>query len=129
MEDRTVRQLIEESHATALEKGWWGEDGQGDRPVLEQLMLMVTELAEAAEEVRNGHRVGDTYYNEARPVTTEDDDVLLKPEGFLSELADVFIRIGDTVGRYGLTDNFLTVLEEKLRYNRHRPYRHGDKTA
>lgn len=126
MEDKTIRQLIEESHQTALDHGWWTD---GDRPILEQLMLMVTELAEAAEEWRAGHKVGDTYYNSARPVTDADGDVLLKPEGFLAELADLYIRVGDTVGRYGLTDNFLLVLSEKLRYNKARPWRHGNKQA
>ena len=126
MTDRTIRELIVESHDTALEKGWWKD---GDRPILEQLCLMHSELSEACEEWRAGHKIGDTYYNSARPVTDEDGDVLLKPEGFLAELADLFIRVGDTVGKYGLTDNFLLVLEEKLRYNKHRPYRHGDKQA
>lgn len=126
MKDRSIRSLISESHATALDHGWWQD---GDRPILEQLMLMVTELAEAAEEVRSGHEVGHTYYNEERPVKTPEGETYLKPEGFLSELADVFIRIGDTVGKYGLTDDFLKVLDEKLRYNKHRPYRHGGKTA
>lgn len=126
MADRTVRELIQESHETAVDKGWWES---GDRPILEQLMLMVTELAEAAEEIRNGHDVGHTYYDQGRMVQTPAGTHLSKPEGFLSELADVFIRIGDTVGRYDLTDEFLTVLEEKLRYNKSRPYRHGGKQA
>lgn len=128
MPDRTVRQLVEESHDTAVEKGWW-EEGVGNRPLLEQLMLMVTELAEAAEEVRSGHQVGDTYYSSTRNVTDEAGVVLPKPEGFMAELADVYIRIGDTIGAYGLTDSFLLVLDEKLRYNKSRPYRHGGKTA
>lgn len=123
--DRTIHQLITESHATAVEKGWWKD---GDRPVLEQLMLMVTELAEAAEEIRNGHSVGDVYYNQARSVLIP-DGFLEKPEGFLAEIADIFIRAGDTIGRYGLTEQFLKVLEEKLEYNKYRPYRHGGKTA
>lgn len=126
MADRTVRELLEESHATAVDKGWWQD---GDRPILEQLMLMVTELAEAAEEVRNGHRTGDIYYNADRTVETPGGVPLPKPEGFLAELVDVYIRIGDTVANYGLTDNFLMVLEEKLRYNKLRPHRHGGKTA
>lgn len=123
---RTIRELIEESHETAVEKGWWKD---GDRPVLEQLMLMVTELAEATEELRNGHSVGDVYFNPDRPVTGRDGEALLKPEGFLAEMADLFIRAGDTIGRYGLTEQFLRVLEAKLEYNKFRPYRHGGKTA
>lgn len=127
--ERTIRALIEESHATAIDKGWWGPDGKDDRNLFEQLFLMHTELSEAGEELRNNHNPGDTYYDHHRAVKTPDGTYLSKPEGFLSELVDVFIRIGDTVGRYGLTDNFLLVLEEKLRYNKYRPYRHGGKTA
>jgi hypothetical protein len=124
--ERTIRQLIEESHTTAVDHGWWQD---GDRPILEQLMLMVTELAEAAEEIRSNHKVGEIYYDADRTVETPGGVPLPKPEGFLSELVDVYIRIGDTVGKYGLTDNFLLVLEEKLAYNKARPFRHGGKLA
>lgn len=123
---RTIRSVIEESHQTAVDHGWWES---GDRPILEQLMLMVTELAEATEEVRSGHGVGTVYYNHDRIVETPGGAPLAKPEGFLAELADVLIRMGDTIGQYGLTDTFLNVLEEKLTYNKYRPYRHGGKTA
>jgi hypothetical protein len=124
--DRTLREIILESHKTAVDHGWWES---GDRPILEQLMLMVTELAEAAEEVRSGHQVGFTYYNAERSVASPSGEVYLKPEGFLAELADVLIRMGDTIDQYGLTDKFIEVLQQKLKYNKYRPYRHGGKTA
>jgi hypothetical protein len=124
--DRTLREIILESHKTALDHGWWES---GDHPILEQLMLMVTELAEAAEEVRTGHQVGFIYYNADRTVETPGGVPLPKPEGFLAELADVLIRMGDTIDQYGLTDQFIAVLTEKLQYNKYRPYRHGGKTA
>lgn len=126
MSSRTLRSLIDQSHQTAVDKGWWES---GDRPILEQLMLMVTELAEATEELRDGRGVGEVYFNEERLVTSPDGEQFAKPEGFLAELADLFIRAGDTIGRYGLTDDFLEVLEAKLTYNKYRPYRHGGKTA
>lgn len=125
MKDRSVRSLINESHRTAVEKGWWEA---GDRPILEQLMLMVTELAEAAEVIRQGHGF-EEFYDPDRTVETPEGNALPKPEGFLAELADLFIRAGDTIGKYDLTEDFLNVLEEKLEYNKHRPYRHGGKTA
>lgn len=124
--DRTIRELIIEAHATAKEKGWWSDY---DRNVYEQIALMHSELSEALEELRDGHPMQSTRYNANRPVSDDEDCVYLKPEGFLSELADLYIRVADTIGRYGLTDNFLTVLEEKLRYNKHRPFRHGGKQA
>ena len=127
--ERTVCELIEESHQTALDHGWWGQDGTGDRPILEQLMLMVTELAEAAEEYRSGRGLGEVYYDTNRAVNTPEGVALFKPEGFLAELADVYIRIGDTIGRYGLTAQFEQVLADKLKYNKYRPFRHGGKQA
>lgn len=48
-----------------------------------------------------------------------------KPEGFLAEAADVLIRIGDLIGAMGLSDEFAHVLEEKHKYNKSRPYKHG----
>lgn len=124
--DITIRELIAQSHTTAVDKGWWES---GDRPVLEQLMLYVTEIAEAAEELRAGHTVGELYYDDTRLVTDQFGHQLPKPEGFLAEIADLFIRVGDTLGRYGLEDQFLTVLQNKMIYNKFRPYRHGGKTA
>lgn len=118
--------VIAESHNTAVEKGWWQD---GDRPILEQLMLMVTELAEAAEQIRDGRTVGTIWWNTERPVKNSAGKNLLKPEGFLAELADVLIRMSDTVGKYGLADEFLEVLVRKLEYNRYREHRHGGKTA
>ena len=123
---RTVKSLIKESHKTAVEKGWWENP---DRNLYEQLFLMHTELSEAGEELRSGHGVEYVYENADRPVSNYNGDTLLKPEGFLAEIADLFIRAGDTLGRYGLTSKFLDVLEAKLEYNKHREYRHGGKQA
>lgn len=122
MPDRTIKELIEESHATAKAHGWWSDY---DRNVYEQIALMHSELSEALEELREGHGIGNVHYDASRPVTEPDGTVLFKPEGFMVELADLYIRVADTLGRYGLADHFETVLTEKLRYNRSRPYKHN----
>lgn len=91
-------------------KGW--EFEEKDLP--EKLMLVVTELAEAMEEYRNGAL--DVYFS------PQD-----KPEGFYIECADAVIRIMHIFGKFGISMNEL--LEMKMAYNEKRPYRHGDKRA
>lgn len=51
----------------------------------------------------------------------------LKPEGVPAELADIFIRIGDTVTEYGI-DLAQEVLLKQA-YNSTRPHKHGGKRA
>lgn len=80
-----------------------------------KLMLIVSELAEAMEEIRKGIPVGLTYY------TTEGLEP--KPEGFPSELADVVIRALDLAYTEGI--DLEQVIKEKLVYNRSRKRLHG----
>ena len=47
----TLNELRDECHAIARSKGWY--DGDGDRNIGEQLMLVVTEVAEAMEDLRD----------------------------------------------------------------------------
>jgi len=112
MNDLTIKELTKQSHSTAVEKGWW----DNDRNFLEQLMLMVTELAEVAEEYREHGDLQRSYWGEAG-----------KPEGIASEFADVLIRVADTCGKYGIP--LEEALVTKLAYNKTRPYRHGGKLA
>lgn len=108
----TIAELCSEAHEIAVAKGWWKDK---DRPVMEQLMLFVTEIAEAAEEFRAGHALTEIYYRDG------------KPEGFPIELADLLIRVGDTCGRYGI--DLTEAIAIKMEYNATRPYRHGNKKA
>jgi NTP pyrophosphatase (non-canonical NTP hydrolase) len=116
-EDISILQLIEESYGTAKEKGWW-EDGESEahRSPGTMMMLMVTELAEAFEEIRNGRSLQEIWYREDG-----------KPEGVPAEFADVLIRIADYCGGHDIP--LLQALREKLAFNKTRPYRHGGKVA
>ena len=72
--------------------------------MLGKLMLVVTELAEAAEAVRHRDR-----------------------ENFEEEIADTFIRLLDICGTMGIDPE--EGIERKMNTNESRPYRHGKQTT
>lgn len=110
----SLNQLRDVIHNTAVDKGWWDGD---ERDLGTILMLCVSELAEALEEYRDGRRVREVYYR----------DGYNKPEGVPVELADTIIRILDFCGRKGI--DIEAVLEEKVKYNFGRAYKHGGKVV
>jgi hypothetical protein len=106
-----IKEIIHTVATTAREKGWW----EKDRSLAEVIALTHSELSEALEHYRNGHRI-DRVWREGD-----------KPDGVLVELADVLIRIFDYVGNRNLSDEFVDALHAKIAYNTTRPYRHGNK--
>lgn len=82
---------------------------------VDRLMLTVSELSEALEELRDGHAVNEVYFRPDKPT---------KPEGFPVELADALIRILDLAETSGIRD-FDRIVAQKLNYNLTRGYRHG----
>jgi len=89
-------------------------DWQGNK-----LMLIVSEVAEAQDELRKGNSAYHTYYPGNR------EDLPWKPEGVPSELADVVIRVLDFCYTEGI--DLEAIIEEKLAYNATREYKHGKK--
>lgn len=122
-----VSELSHAVHQCAVEHGWWES---GDRNMGESIMLMVTELAEAFESVRNSepalwYKPHDGDGNSAGPL--DQHGTPMKPEGIASEFADTIIRILDICQFYEIP--VARALIEKHNYNLTRPYRHGGKTA
>ncbi len=111
--ERSIREWQKTVHALAIEKGWYDGRSAAPREILANLMLVVSELSEACEEVRAG-RVQETRI--------EADG---KPAGFAIELADAIIRILDTAQWLGV--DLQPALEIKHAYNKTRPYKHGKK--
>ena len=93
----TLNEYSQEAHKNAVEKGFY----QRDRDVPELLMLVITEIAEAVEEDRKIDR---------------DDN-------FWEEIADVFIRLFDLCGFYGV--DIEPYIHDKMEKNKLRPPKHN----
>ena len=74
--------------------------------------LIGCEVSEAIEELRAGHTPNETYEGTGG-----------KPEGYPTELADIIIRTLDLA--YMLNIDIHTAVQDKLRFNAGRPYKHG----
>lgn len=110
----------------------WGAARGHGVPVMSKLMLITTEVAEAAEVFRDAKTFGSIQatYQEAGGRMHLYDDASThppKPEGFGSELADIIIRVFDLAEELGI-DLGAEVLR-KMRYNATREYRRGGKAA
>jgi hypothetical protein len=116
----TLNELRDEAHKTATEKGW---HDSALRSALEIHMLIVSEIAEATEEIRSNHKHGHMYF-----VGQPDPNAHTfhkKPEGEAVELADAVIRIADYFGSKGW--DLEGIIKAKMDYNKNRSYRHGGK--
>lgn len=103
--------LAEKCHKDAKELGWYEKEFK--KSDVESLMMVVTELTEAVEEIRKGYQA-DTFYR-------KNDQG--KPEGFSVELADAVIRLLDLANYHGIA--LEPIILEKLEYNKTRGKRHG----
>ena len=128
-----IRDLQKECWRVAKEVGW--HDQGKDKTPLEYHMLMVSEVVEASEEVRKGM---PPIYKNYKMDSYTDEEIILpsnvefneffesnKPEGEAIELADVVIRIADYFEHRGWS--LEDALKLKMKYNRSREYRHGNK--
>lgn len=110
----TVNEWGQRAYQNSRDHGFY--DDNGERNFGEVIALMHSELSEALEEYRDGRNVASNYYK-------RDEAGLDKPEGVAVELVDCVIRILDTLTAHGVDIEF--VIEQKMRYNEKRPYKHG----
>lgn len=99
-----LKTLQKQSHAIATSKGFWGKNGKKNRNKAELLMLIVTEVAEACEALRQKDK---------------------SKNNISEEMADIAIRVMD------FCDAFNIDLEKeiiaKLKVNKTRPILHNKK--
>ena len=133
-----IRDLQESIHEWAVRKEWRGPKAV-ERPLVADLMLFVSEIAEALEELRksdNPHAYYETYTVEfngvkfknlsreqAQALDYNPDLMTGKPEGIGPEFADLAIRLLETCEEYGIDLAF--EIERKMAYNEGREIRHG----
>lgn len=110
----TIREWQTESGQVAREKGF-----KADVDIHRSLLLIVGELTEAQNELRNG-REPQTLY-----LTRDEVGGPSKPEGFPIELADVALRLLNLADDLGI--DLQQAMELKHNYNKTRPAMHGGK--
>ena len=106
-----ISEMAQDAYRIARHHGFWL--GNQDN-LYAKIALAHTELSEAVECLRDQHHgVDEVWYRE------EDG----KPEGFVMELADAVIRIGDMAERAGV--DLERGINEKMAFNRGRPFKHA----
>ncbi len=156
LEDRqgfkSLMQMGAEVALNNIEKEWRPDP---DRTLLEEMMLIVTETAEAVEEWRvrgmtevlqfelklGEHGTQSVFWEAGRPeprvdvgnasmsvsLWAQQMKIVPKPIGVASEAADIFIRLLDFCDAWGI--DLENEYEKKMAYNRTRAVRHGGKKA
>lgn len=139
------RDVQRRCYETAKQHGWWEKydcpeaDMFKEEIMSSKLMLMVSELSETLEEIRNGAPPALVYFSgkgegssfsgnfaEVQKLMIESKNAgRPKPEGIPIELADAVIRIFDLAERHKV--DLADAIRLKMEYNEGREYKHGGK--
>lgn len=115
-----LNDLARRAHETSVAKGFWSME----RVPGEILMLIVTEAAEAMEDVRDARPLDQLFWKSPNGgLATERSEQFPKPVGVPSELADIIIRVLDACGAWNI--DIQAAVEAKMRYNATRQHLHG----
>lgn len=104
VESKGLNGIAEAITEWRVEKGFETPTTIDDERILGKLMLVVSEVAEAAEAARDFDR-----------------------DNFEEEIADTFIRLFDICGTMGI--DIETAITAKMRKNEKRPRKHGRESA
>jgi hypothetical protein len=108
-----INEMVENAGANALEHGFH-VDPKHHKDISENLLLIISELSEAMEFLRDGYGINEVVYFKEKPD---------KPDGFPIEIADAAIRIGHLCS--ALHIDLDAMIQLKMKYNATRPVRHG----
>ena len=119
----TLNDYRDECYEAARAKGFHDDPAPANPTAYRErignrLMLVVSELVEAHDEIRKGKPPTLTYF---KPAPADPN----KPEGVPSEIVDALIRLFDLAGELGIDLDEIYAL--KRAYNDSRPYKHGKK--
>lgn len=95
-----LNELAKECHEIARSKGFYERAGEGESFLSEKLLLVVSEITEAQDAIRDGDELGEAL-----------------------EIADALIRLLDYAEFRGIDID--AVVRRKIDFNKTRPYMHG----
>lgn len=126
-------ELSKEVHNRNIDKGFW-DGGIAAKNIGEVICLIHSELSEALEAHRKEHYAGKSYnlIHNCDNIDTQNEQAYFRQEfevsvknSFEDELADVVIRVMDLCGAMNIDIDWH--IEQKMKYNICRPYKHGKK--
>jgi len=116
---RSINEIAADIAFTSESKGFHITVDEVDR----KLLLAVSEICEAQDQLRDGHGLTQIYYSTNAGYGDDRMHGDSKPEGFPVECADAIIRLLHLMHWAGIDIN--EVIEQKIAYNKTRPPKHG----
>jgi len=132
----TIKKLCKQAHKIAIEKGFWTDTSKHEvyhkkgiptskicRNLSELLMLVVTEISEACEALRNNKRQSTQKYEYRNGKQVKIAKKKWFKDTFEDELADAVIRICDLAESEGVDLEWQ--IRKKMEYNKKRSTKHN----